>query len=151
MMLQENLQTMSERPFKILGIEHVGIAVEKMEGISELFSNILGLEFSDSEEIEDQQVITDIYQVENSKLEFLKATSPDSPIARFINKKGEGIHHIAILVDHLQHALDYLKDQGIHLIDKTPRIGAEGLSIAFLHPKSTGGILIELCERNKQQ
>ena len=138
---------MSQRPFKILGIEHVGVAVESMEDISSIFSDVLGLEFSGSEEITDQQVITDIYQVDNSKLEFLEATSKDSPIARFIDKKGDGIHHIALLVDHLQPALDYLKDQGVHLIDEKPRIGAEGLSIAFLHPKSTSGILVELCEK----
>ena len=140
---------MSQRPFKILSIEHVGVAVESMEGISSIFSEVLGLEFSGSEEVADQQVITDIYQIDNSKLEFLKATSKDSPISQFIDKKGSGMHHIALLVDHLQPALDYLKDQGVHLIDKKPRIGAEGLSIAFLHPKSTGGILIELCEKNK--
>ena len=139
---------MSQRPFKILGIEHVGVAVESMEDISSIFSDVLGLEFSGSEEVADQQVITDIYQVDNSKLEFLQATSTDSPIARFIDKKGTGMHHIAFLVDHLQPALDYLKDQGVHLIDEKPRIGAEGLSIAFLHPKSTSGILVELCEKN---
>ena len=138
---------MSQRPFKILGIEHVGVAVESMEGISSIFSDILGLEFSGSEDVKDQQVITDIYQVDNSKLEFLKATSKDSPIASFIDKKGSGIHHIALLVDHLQPALDYLKKQDIQLIDEKPRIGAEGLSIAFLHPKSTGGMLVELCEK----
>ena len=138
---------MSQRPFKILAIEHVGVAVENMEDISAIFSDILGLEFTGTEEVKDQYVTTDIYQVDNSKLEFLKPTSPDSPISRFIEKRGEGMHHIALLVDHLQPALDYLQDQGIQLIDKTSRIGAEGLSIAFLHPKSTGGILIELCEK----
>ena len=138
---------MSQRPFKILSIEHVGVAVENMEGISSIFSDVLGLKFSSSEEVKDQKVITDIYQIGNSKLEFLKATSEDSPIARFIDKKGCGMHHIALLVDHLQPALDYLQEQGIHLIDKKPRIGAEGLSIAFIHPKSTGGILMELCEK----
>ena len=96
---------MSQRPFKILGIEHVGVAVESMEDISSIFSDVLGLEFSGSEEVAEQQVITDIYQVDNSKLEFLKATSKDSPIARFIDKKGTGMHHIAFLVDHLQPAL----------------------------------------------
>ena len=141
---------MSLRPFKILSIEHVGMAVENLEVISAIFSDILGLEFSGTEEVKDQQVITDIYQVNNTKLEFLKATSPDSTIARFIQRKGRGIHHIALLVDHLQPAIDYLQDKGIHLIDEKPRIGAEGLSIAFLHPKSTGGILVELCEKNKK-
>ena len=138
---------MSLKPFKILSIEHVGMAVENLDVISAIFSDILGLEFSGSEEVKDQQVITNIYQVNNTKLEFLKATSPDSTIARFIQRKGRGIHHIALLVDHLQPAIDYLQDKGIHLIDEKPRIGAEGLSIAFLHPKSTGGILVELCEK----
>ena len=138
---------MSQRPFKILAIEHVGVAVESMEGLSSIFSDVLGLKFTGSEEVADQQVITDIYQVDNNKLEFLKATSKDSPIARFIDKKSSGIHHIALLVDHLQPALDYLKDQGVQLIDEKPRIGAEGLSIAFIDPKSSGGILVELCEK----
>ena len=135
------------RPFKILSIEHVGVAVENMNGISSIFSDVLGLEFTGSEEVLNQQVITDIYQVDNSKLEFLKATSKDSPIARFIDKKSSGIHHISLIVDHLQPALDYLKDQGVQLIDEKPRIGAEGLSIAFIDPKSSGGILVELCEK----
>ena len=138
---------MSQRPFKILGIEHVGVAVESMEGLSEIFSDILGLDYSGSEEVKDQQVITDIFEIGNSKLEFFKSTNPDSPIARFVGKKGRGIHHIALLVDNLQATLDYVKDQGIQLIDESPRIGAEGLSIAFLHPKSTKGILIELCAK----
>ena len=140
---------MRQRPFNILSIEHIGVAVKNMEGISSIFSDVLGLEFSGSEEVTDQKVITDIYQVDDSKLEFLKATTKDSPLARFIDKKGCGMHHIAFLVDHLQPALDYLQEQGIHLIDKKPRIGAEGLSIAFIHPKSTGGILVELCEKSK--
>ena len=139
---------MSPRPFKILAIEHVGVAVESMEGLSSIFSDVLGLECVGSEEVKDQKVITDIYETGSGKLEFLKATSKDSPISRFIDKKGSGMHHIALLVDHLQPALDYLKAQGVHLIDKKPRIGTEGLSIAFLHPKSTGGILVELCEKN---
>ena len=138
---------MSQRPFKILGIEHVGVAVESMDGISEIFSDILGLEFSGSEEVEDQQVRTEIFNTGNSKLEFLKATDPDSPISRFIEKKGGGMHHVALVVDHLQPALDYLSNQGVHLIDTVPKIGAEGYKVAFIHPKSTGGILIELCEK----
>jgi len=137
---------MSKRPFKILAIEHVGVAIENMEDLSSIFSDILGLECVGSEEIKDQQVITDIYKIGSGKLEFLKATSKDSPIARFIDMKGSGMHHIALLVDHLQSALDYLQDKGIELIDEKPRIGAEGLSIAFLHPRSTSGILVELCE-----
>ena len=138
---------MSQRPFKILSIEHVGIAVDDLNGISDVFGDLLGLELRSREKIDDQQVITDIYETGSGKLEFLKATSKDSPIARFIDKKSSGIHHIALLVDHLQPALDYLKDQGVQLIDEKPRIGAEGLSIAFIHPKSSVGILVELCEK----
>ena len=138
---------MSQKPFKILSIEHVGIAADDLNGISDVFGDLLGLELLSREKIDDQQVITDIYETGSGKLEFLKATSKDSPIARFIDKKSSGIHHIALLVDHLQPALDYLKDQGVQLIDEKPRIGAEGLSIAFIHPKSSVGILVELCEK----
>ena len=138
---------MSQKPFKILGIEHVGIAVDDLNGISDVFGDLLGLELRSREKIDDQQVITDIYEIESGKLEFLKATDKNSPIYRFIDKKGKGVHHIALKVDNLQIALDYLKGQGIQLIDTSPRIGAEGFKIAFLHPKSTGGVLIELCEK----
>ena len=138
---------MSQKPFKILGIEHVGIAMENMDGISSFFSDILGLEYSGSEKIDDQQVITDIFNTGRGKLEFLQATDPDSPISKFIEKKGVGMHHIALLVDNIRAALDYLQKEGIDLIDTTPRIGAEGLHIAFLHPRSTKGILVELCQK----
>ena len=138
---------MSQKPFKILGIEHIGIAKESVEGILEIFSDILGLKFIGNENVMDQSVMTKIFDTGSGKLEFLQATHSDSSITDFINKKGEGMHHVALLVDHLQLALDYLKNKGIKLIDEAPRIGAEGLSIAFLHPTSTGGILIELCEK----
>ena len=141
---------MSLRPFKILGIEHVGIAVESMEGLSEIFSDILGLGFSCREWIEDQQVNTSIFDTGRGKLEFLQATNQNSPIARFIREKGVGIHHIALLVDNLQEALNYLNEKGLELIDNNPRIGADGYNIAFVHPESTGGILVELCEKNNK-
>ena len=140
---------MSKLPFKIIGIEHVGIAVKDLNSISEIFGDLLGLDLRRREKIEDQQVITDIYHAGKDKLEFLKATSPDSPIAKFLEKRAEGVHHIALTVDNLQNALDYLSKQGIQLIDIKPRIGTEGLKIAFLHPKTTGGILIELCEKKE--
>ena len=138
---------MPELPFKILGIEHVGIAANDLNGISDIFGDLLGLKLRSREKIDDQQVITDIYETGSGKLEFLKATDNNSPISRFIDKKGNGVHHIALKVDNLQAALDYLKEQGTQLIDTSPRIGAEGFKIAFLHPKSTGGVLIELCEQ----
>ena len=138
---------MPELPFKILGIEHVGIATSDLNGISDVFGDLLGLKLRSREKIDDQQVITDIYETGSGKLEFLKATDKNSPIFRFIDKKGKGIHHIALKVDNLQEALDYLKGQGTQVIDTLPRIGAEGFKIAFLHPRSTGGVLIELCEK----
>ena len=142
---------MPELPFKILGIEHIGIATNDLNDISDVFGDLLGLEIRGREKIDDQQVITDIYHAGKDKLEFLKATSSNSPITKFLNKRSEGMHHIALLVDHLQLALDYLKDKGIYLIDEKPRLGAEGLSIAFLHPKSTSGVLVELCEKNNKK
>ena len=138
---------MSKKPFKILGIEHIGIAVDDLNGISDVFGDLLGLELRSREKIDDQQVITDIYETGSGKLEFLKATDKNSPIAQFIEKNGSGMHHIALKVDNLIAALDYLKGHGTQLVDTSPRIGAEGFKIAFLHPKSTGGVLIELCEK----
>ena len=138
---------MPKLPFKILGIEHVGIAVEDLNSISEIFGELLGLDLQRREKVDDQQVITDIYHAGKDKLEFLKATSPDSPIAKFLGKRPEGMHHIALIVDNIQLALDYLNENDVQLIDKRPRIGAEGLQIAFIHPKATGGVLVELCEK----
>ena len=138
---------MPKLPFKILGIEHVGIAVKDLNGISEIFGELLGLDLHRREKVDDQQVITDIYHAGKDKLEFLKATSPDSPIAKFLGKRPEGMHHIALIVDDIQSALNYLNESDVQLIDSSPRIGAEGLQIAFIHPKSTGGVLVELCEK----
>jgi methylmalonyl-CoA/ethylmalonyl-CoA epimerase len=138
---------MPELPFKILGIEHIGIAVDDLNGISDVFGDLLGLELRSREKIDDQQVITDIYHAGKDKLEFIKATSPDSPIAKFLGKRPEGMHHIALIVDNIQLALNYLNENDVQLIDKRPRIGAESLQIAFIHPKSTGGVLVELCEK----
>ena len=138
---------MPKLPFKILGIEHVGIAVKDLNSISEIFGELLGLDLHRREKVDDQQVITDIYHAGKDKLEFLKATSPDSPIAKFLGKRPEGMHHIALIVDDIQSALNYLNENDVQLIDSRPRIGAEDLQIAFIHPKSTGGVLVELCEK----
>ena len=138
---------MPKLPFKILGIEHVGIAVKDLNSISEIFGELLGLDLHRREKGDDQQVITDIYHAGKDKLEFLKATSPDSPIAKFLGKRPEGMHHIALIVDNIQSALNYLNQNDVQLIDKSPRIGAEGLEIAFIHPNSTRGVLVELCEK----
>ena len=139
--------SMPKLPFKILGIEHVGIAVEDLNSISEIFGELLGLDLHRREKVDDQQVITDIYHAGKDKLEFLKATSPDSPIAKFLGKRPEGMHHIALIVDDIQSALNYLNENDVQLIESSSRIGAEGLQVAFIHPKSTGGVLVELCEK----
>ena len=147
MIYQQRDWFMPKLPFKILGIEHVGIAVKDLNSISEIFGELLGLDLHRREKVDDQQVITDIYHAGKDKLEFLKATSPDSPIAKFLGKRPEGMHHIALIVDDIQSALNYLNENDVQLIDSSPRIGAEGLQIAFIHPKSTGGVLVELCEK----
>jgi len=130
-------------------IDHIGIAVKSIEKASELFSNILGLKVGGEELIEEQKVKVAFLPLGDSELELLESTSPDGPIARFIEKKGEGIQHIAFRVDNLEKALEKLKEEGVRLIDEKPRYGAGGAKIAFLHPKSTNGILIELNERNE--
>ena len=147
MICQRRDWSMPKLPFKILGIEHVGIAVKDLNSISEIFGELLGLDLHRREKVDDQQVITDIYHAGKDKLEFLKATSPDSPIAKFLGKRPEGMHHIALIVDNIQLALNYLNENDVQLIDSSPRIGAEGLQVAFIHPKSTGGVLVELCEK----
>ena len=137
---------MSKKPFNITGIEHVGIAVESLDGVSDIFSDVLGLDHLGEEEVKDQGVLTDIYDTGAGKIEFLKATDEGSPISKFISKQGEAMHHIALKVDDLEAAIEYLGSQGIELIDAEPRRGAEGLSIAFLHPRSTAKVLVELCQ-----
>ena len=138
---------MIKLPFKILGIEHIGIALEELDIASNFLSLLPGIAKTGSENINDQQVITDIFNTSKGKIELLKATTKDSPIAKFIEKKGKGIHHLALEVDNISGALDYLKENEIKLIDEKPRIGAEGFLIAFIHPHSTDGILIELCQK----
>ena len=133
--------------FKILGIEHVAIAVSSLKEPSKVFGEILGIDNTSTEEVVDQKVVTDIFDTGKGKVELLEATSDDSPISNFLEKRGNGVHHIAFLVDDLEIALKDLAESGIDLIDKSPRIGAEGMLIAFLHPKSTGGVLVELCQK----
>ena len=133
--------------FKILGIEHVAIAVCSLKEPSKVFGDILGIDNTSTEEVVDQKDVTDIFDTGRGKVELLEATSDDSPISNFLEKSGNGVHHIAFLVDNLEIALKDLAESGIDLIDKSPRIGAEGMLIAFLHPKSTGGVLVELCQK----
>lgn len=131
-------------------IEHLGIAVKSIEEQLPYYEGVLGLKCYNIEVVEDQKVKTAFFKVGQTKIELLEPTSPDSTIAKFIEKKGEGIHHIAFSVqDGVANALAEMESKGVQLIDKAPRGGAEGLSIAFLHPKSTGSVLTELCETPK--
>ena len=128
-------------------IEHIGIAVKNLDESIKYYENVLGLKCYAIEEVADQKVKTAFFQIGQTKIELLESTSPDGPIGKYIEKKGEGIHHIAFAVNNLQQALNETEAKGIQLIDKQPRKGAEGLNIAFLHPKSTNGVLTELCEK----
>jgi len=131
---------------EISQIEHIGIAVKNLEESISLYENVFGLKCYNIEEIKDQKVRTAFFKIGQTKIELLESTEPNGPIGKFIEKKGEGIHHIAFATNDLQKSLNDLKEKGIKLIDQRPKAGAEGLNIAFLHPKSTNGVLIELCE-----
>ncbi|MDD3690366.1 MAG: methylmalonyl-CoA epimerase, partial [Synergistaceae bacterium] len=126
---------------------HIGIAVKSIDEALLFWQSSLGIKCTGVEEVEEQKVKTAFLPVGDTEIELLEATSEESPVAKFIEKKGEGIHHLAIRVDNLEAALAEMKDKGIRLIDETPRYGAGGARIAFVHPKSTGGILLELSER----
>lgn len=126
-------------------IEHIGIAVNNLEESIEYYENVLGLKCYAVEEVTDQKVKTAFFMVGQTKIELLQATSDESPVAKFIDKKGPGIHHLAFAMDNVGEALKDAENKGVRLIDKTPRAGAEGLTIGFLHPKSTGGVLTEFC------
>ncbi|MDD3031148.1 MAG: methylmalonyl-CoA epimerase [Atribacterota bacterium] len=127
-------------------IDHIGVAVKNLGDSLHIFKDILGMQYTGEEEVEEQKVKTAFLPVGESEIELLESTSPDGAIAKFIEKRGEGIHHIAFEVDDLGEKLKELEKAGVRLIDKEPRYGAGGAQIAFLHPKSTNGILIELCE-----
>ena len=128
-------------------IEHLGIAVKSLEAAIPYYEEVLGLKCYAIEEVADQKVKTAFFKVGQTKLELLEPTAEDSPIAKFLQKKGEGIHHLAFATDGVANALAEVEAKGVRLIDKAPRKGAEGLNIAFLHPKSTIGVLTELCEK----
>jgi methylmalonyl-CoA/ethylmalonyl-CoA epimerase len=132
---------------KVLKIDHLGIAVNSIDEGKDFWSEILGLSFEGAETVEEQKVTTAFFPVGESEVELLESTSPDGPIAKYLEKKGPGLQHIAFRVDNIENALKELKEKGVRLIDETPRRGAGGAKIAFLHPKATGGILVELCER----
>lgn len=132
---------------KVLKIDHIGVAVNSIGETKRFWADVLGLKFVGSEVVEEQKVTTAFFPVGDSEVELLESTAPDGPIARYLEKKGEGIQHIAFRVENVEKALEELKEKGIKLIDEKPRKGAGGAKIAFLHPRSTHGVLVELCER----
>ena len=127
-------------------IEHIGIAVKNLDEAIPFYENVFGLKCYNIEEVADQKVKTAFFKVGDTKIELLESTDPEGPIGKFIEKRGEGIHHIAFAVENINEKLSKVEEQGVRLIDKTSRKGAEGLDIGFLHPKSTFGVLTELCE-----
>ena len=128
-------------------IENIAIAVKSLKESIPFYENSLGLKCYAIEEVKDQKVKTAFFKVGQTKIELLEATDPNSPVGKFIEKKGEGLHHMAFAVKNIENALEEVDSKGIRLIDKKPRKGAEGLDIAFLHPKSTFGVLTEFCEK----
>lgn len=128
-------------------IDHIGIAVASLDEALKFYRDQLGLDFKGTEVVNEQKVKVAFFPVGESKLELLESTDPDGPVGKFIAKKGEGIHHLSFRVSNIEAKLQQLQESGVSLIDEKPRFGAGGAKIAFLHPKSTGGILIELCER----
>jgi methylmalonyl-CoA/ethylmalonyl-CoA epimerase len=133
----------------ITHIEHIGIAVANLESAIRFYEEKLGLKCYGIEEVKEQKVRTAFFQVGQTKIELLESTDPEGPVGKFIEKKGEGLHHIAFASSGIENCLKELESADVQLIDKTPRKGAEGLDIAFLHPKSTGGVLMEICEHKK--
>ncbi len=130
-------------------IDHLGIAVEDLEVAVQLYRDTLGLEYAGEETVAEQKVKTAFFPLGESSIELLEPTDPDSPVAKFIAKRGAGIHHIALRVDDVAKAIEELTARGVRMIDAVPRDGAHGAKIAFIHPKATPGVLVELCQRKE--
>jgi len=128
-------------------IDHIGIATHGIDAAAKFYRDVLGLEVAETEEVAEQKVRVAMLAIGESRIELLEATSSDSPISKFLEKRGPGIHHIAVRVDDIQAALTGLKQKGARLIDEEPRQGAGGCLVAFVHPSSTGGVLLELVQR----
>lgn len=127
-------------------ISHIGIAVSSIEEAAPFYRDVLGMEYEGAETVAEQKVKVAFFAVGESRIELLEATSPDSPVAKFLEKNGPGVHHIAYEVADLEQRLAQLKSAGVRLIDESPRLGAHHTRIAFLHPKTSGGVLTELCQ-----
>lgn len=127
-------------------IEHIGIAVKNLKDSSSIYERLLGVVSYKKEKVESEQVLTEFFKVGESKIELLEASSPDSPINKFIEKRGEGIHHIAFAVEDIEKEMARLKDEGFILLNDIPKKGADNKLVCFVHPKSANGVLIELCQ-----
>lgn len=133
---------------KALKVDHIGIAVKNLDETLKFYTDILGLELGGTEIVEDQKVKVAFLPVGDTEVELLESTSPDGPIAKYIEKNGEGIQHIAFKVDDIEEAIKYMEEKGMRMIDQSPRYGAGGAKIAFVHPKSSHRVLVELSERD---
>ena len=132
---------------KVKRIDHIGIAVKGIEQAGKFYTDVLGLEIEDIEHVSDQRVNVAFVPVADSEVELLESTDSDGPVAKYLASRGEGVQHIAFRVEDIEEALRELKEKGVRLIDQAPRKGAGGAKIAFVHPKETNGVLVELCER----
>ncbi|GIS53761.1 methylmalonyl-CoA epimerase [bacterium] len=132
---------------KVIGVEHIGIAIKDLEKDAPFWSKVLGIEQTKTEDVDDQGVITDIYDTGRGKIELLLSKYPDSPIGKFLKKRGPGIHHICLQVEDIEESIKVLKKHGIETIGDKSSIGAEGFKVIFIHPRSTGGVLVELAEK----
>ncbi|MBW1731616.1 MAG: methylmalonyl-CoA epimerase [Deltaproteobacteria bacterium] len=133
---------------KIKHIDHIGIAVKSIDQAKKFYTEILGLKIEGIENVADQKVNVAFLPITDSELELVESTHPDGPVAKYIEARGEGIQHIAFRVEDIEEALAELKEKGVRLIDEKPRKGAGGAKIAFIHPKETNGVLVEICERD---
>jgi methylmalonyl-CoA/ethylmalonyl-CoA epimerase len=129
-------------------IDHIGVAVKDIGQAGKFYTDILGIKLQEEEVVADQKVRVAFLPITDSEIELLQSTDPDGPVAKFIEKKGEGIQHIAFRVENIDQALAEMKAKGIKMIDEKPRIGAGGAKIAFVHPKETNGVLVEICQRD---
>ena len=132
---------------KILGIEHIGIAVNDLDTSAPFWSHILNIKHKGTEKVKDQGVLTDIYDTTQGKVELLQSLGDDTPIGKFLSKRGPGVHHVCFEVDDINQAINELNELNIHVLSDHPTMGAEGYKVVFIHPESTGGVLVELAEK----
>jgi methylmalonyl-CoA/ethylmalonyl-CoA epimerase len=129
-------------------VDHIGVAVKNLDETLKFYQDVMGMDLAGTEVVEEQKVRVAFLPLGDTEIELLESTDPEGPIARYIDKKGEGIQHIAYRVENIEEAIAEMKEKGVRMIDEKPRYGAGGAKIAFCHPKSTAGVLVELCQRD---